>query len=266
MALDHNLDGYVLGSVATLIALACYRHLRRLPASLILFSLGCVGVAWARPALHLGLHAPVYPLLAMTKDDWWQVVHAHLCTCVPCRMYAHAVYACAYPQANDESILMAGTVPCSAPSASRHALKCGGLHSTANRGPLPGAASIGNAHGHALASVWVPALCCYVPVRAAVRAGDRDLPLDRPHGPKLLLARSLSLMPRVRRAGGPALLWGTDWLINGAARDVQDGPGRGPRPIACSWTLCVPFDCPRRPPRGVPGRKCMYIYASMHPF
>lgn len=65
-----NLDGYVLGSVALLVALLTYGQ-RRLPASLLLFVLGCVGIVYARPAVALGLHQPFAAPPAFTLADFW---------------------------------------------------------------------------------------------------------------------------------------------------------------------------------------------------
>ena len=65
-----NLDGYLLGGLALLVALLSYGH-RRLPASLPLFALGCVGMLYARPAVALGLHQPFAPPPALTMADAW---------------------------------------------------------------------------------------------------------------------------------------------------------------------------------------------------
>jgi hypothetical protein len=65
-----NLDGYVMGSLALLVALLTYGQ-RRLPASLLLLALGCVGIVYARPAVALGLHQPLAPPPAMSWADVW---------------------------------------------------------------------------------------------------------------------------------------------------------------------------------------------------
>ena len=65
-----NLDGYVMGSLALLVALLTYGQ-RRLPASLLLLALGCVGIIYARPAVALGLHQPLAPPPAMSWADVW---------------------------------------------------------------------------------------------------------------------------------------------------------------------------------------------------
>ena len=65
-----NLDGYVLGSIALLVALLTYGQ-RRLPASLLLITLGCVGIVYAQPAVALGLHQPFASPPAMTMADVW---------------------------------------------------------------------------------------------------------------------------------------------------------------------------------------------------
>eukprot|EP00908_Phaeocystis_cordata_P021001 Transcript_3304.p1 GENE.Transcript_3304~~Transcript_3304.p1 ORF type:complete len:311 (+),score=93.61 Transcript_3304:35-967(+) len=68
---EHNLDGYAIGLVALSIALLTYGQ-RRLPASIVLFLLGCVGMAYARPPVALGLHLPLAPLPTFTPTDWWK--------------------------------------------------------------------------------------------------------------------------------------------------------------------------------------------------
>ena len=65
-----NLDGYVLGSIALLVALLTYGQ-RRLPASLLLFGLGCIGIVYARPAVALGLYQPLAPPPALSWADVW---------------------------------------------------------------------------------------------------------------------------------------------------------------------------------------------------
>ncbi len=69
-----NLDGYVLGSLAVCIALLGYGG-RRVPTSILLFGLGCVGVLWARPPLAFGLHNPFAPVPTFEAADWWTALY-----------------------------------------------------------------------------------------------------------------------------------------------------------------------------------------------
>lgn len=68
--LDNNLDGYAIGLVAVSTALLTYGQVK-VPASLVLFFLGCVGILYARPPIALGLHLPVAPVPAISAADWW---------------------------------------------------------------------------------------------------------------------------------------------------------------------------------------------------
>ena len=67
----NNLDGGAIACVAACVALASYGQQRRLPASLLLFALGCAGVVAARPALEFSLTLPITTLPAWpTAAEW----------------------------------------------------------------------------------------------------------------------------------------------------------------------------------------------------
>ena len=65
-----NLDGYAIGLLALTIAMLTYGQ-RKLPVSLVLFGLGCVGMLFARPPVSLGLHLPIAPIPAFSAGDFW---------------------------------------------------------------------------------------------------------------------------------------------------------------------------------------------------
>jgi hypothetical protein len=71
---SHNLNGHLLGSLSVAIALLCYQQ-TKVPASLVLFVLGCLGAAWSRPALTLGLQLPTQPPPAISADAAWRALY-----------------------------------------------------------------------------------------------------------------------------------------------------------------------------------------------
>ena len=69
--LEHNLDGYAIGLLALSTALLTYGQ-SRVPASLVLFALGCAGILYARPPIALGLHQPIAPVPAIAAADFYR--------------------------------------------------------------------------------------------------------------------------------------------------------------------------------------------------
>ena len=71
-----NMDGYAIGLVAAIIALASYGQ-KRLPASLLLFGMGMVGVVLARPAVVAGGGPPFAPVPAdlFEWSVWWNALY-----------------------------------------------------------------------------------------------------------------------------------------------------------------------------------------------
>jgi len=90
-----------------------------------------------------------------------------------------------------------------AAAASRHAAQRSGCDRQAGGGPLSAA-------------------------RHAERRRDR--PLRRPLQPLHSGRRPLSVVPRLRRSRRAAPVWSAHRVLHGAARPVQDGPRRRPRP------------------------------------
>lgn len=72
--LTHSLDGLLAALLSAAVALALYGDRKR-PASLVLFALGCAGVARALPAPpSLGLHSPLAPVPTVDAADWWHAL------------------------------------------------------------------------------------------------------------------------------------------------------------------------------------------------
>ena len=69
--LEHNLDGYAIGLLALSTALLTYGQ-SRVPASLVLFALGCAGILYARPPIALGLHQPIAAVPAIAAADFYR--------------------------------------------------------------------------------------------------------------------------------------------------------------------------------------------------
>jgi hypothetical protein len=66
-----NGDGWGFALFAAVAAVVLYGDRQR-PASLVLFAIGCFGVALAAPTLELGFHLPIPAVPTITRDDWWQ--------------------------------------------------------------------------------------------------------------------------------------------------------------------------------------------------
>mmetsp|Transcript_13596 Transcript_13596/g.40129 ORF Transcript_13596/g.40129 Transcript_13596/m.40129 type:complete len:274 (-) Transcript_13596:991-1812(-) len=70
--LTHSLDGLLAALLSAAVALALYGDRKR-PASLVLFALGCAGVARALPAPP-SLHSPLAPVPTVDAADWWHAL------------------------------------------------------------------------------------------------------------------------------------------------------------------------------------------------